>query len=99
MLDQVPFAALFIAWSLSRNERWATRRASLWGVALLPLLGLVVFMVSMGVMLPRNGGRPGPTVLVGWQNRFMILTQCAWLLHTAWQVLALAPSPGETREA
>jgi len=90
MLDQIPFAALFLAWSLSGNVRWASRRRSQWAMALLPLLGLVVFMVSMGVMLPRNGGRPGPTVLVGWQNRFMILTQCAWMLHTARQVVAVA---------
>jgi hypothetical protein len=90
LLDQVPFAALFVAWSLTRNERWTARRRSLWAMALLPLLGLVVFMVSMGVMLPRNGGRPGPTVLVGWQNRFMILTQCTWLLHTAQRILAVA---------
>jgi hypothetical protein len=90
ILDQVPFGALFIAWSLTGNERWTARRRSLWAMALLPLLGLVVFVVSMGVMLPRNGGRPGPTVLVGWQNRFMILAQCAWLLHTARQVRAVA---------
>jgi hypothetical protein len=99
MLDQVPFAALFLAWSLSRHERWAPRRRSLWVMAVVPLVGLVVFMVSMGVMLPRNGGRPGPTVLVGWQNRFMILTQCAWLLHTARQVLAVARAGAGARES
>jgi len=90
ILDQVPFGALCVAWSLTGNERWTARRRSLWAAAILPLLGLVVFVVSMGVMLPRNDGRPGPTVLVGWQNRFMILAQCAWLLHTAQQVLAVA---------
>lgn len=89
MLDLVPFAALLLAWSLSRNERWASIRVSLWAVAFLPLLGLLVFMVSMSSMLPRNGGRPGPLVLVGWQNRFMIVMQCIWLFHTAHRVLRL----------
>ena len=87
MLDLVPLAALLLAWSLSRNEARASTRFSLWAVALLPLLGMVVFMVSMAVLLPRNGGRPGPSVVVGWQNRFMIITQCIWLLHTASRVL------------
>jgi hypothetical protein len=93
MLDQVPFGALFVAWSLTGNERWAPKRRRLWAMALLPLVGLVVFVASMGVMLPRNGGRPGPTVLVGWPNRFMILAQCAWLLHVARQVRTVARSP------
>jgi hypothetical protein len=92
VLDQVPFGALFVAWSLTGNQRWTARRRSLWAMALLPLLGLVLFVVSMAVMLPRNGGHPGPTVLVGWQNRIMILAQCAWLLHTAQQVRAVARS-------
>jgi hypothetical protein len=89
MLDLLPFAALLLAWSFSRNELWAPTRVSLWAAALLPLLGLLVFMVSMASMLSRNGGRPGPSVLVGWQNRFMILMQCIWLFHTAHRVLRL----------
>jgi hypothetical protein len=92
MLDLIPFAALLIAWSLSRNATWASTRVSSWRIALLPMLGLLVFMVSMAVLLPRNGGRPGPSVFVGWQNRFMIVAQCIWLLHTARQVLGLPPT-------
>ncbi|HWX63745.1 DUF998 domain-containing protein [Bradyrhizobium sp.] len=89
MLDLVPFAALLLAFSLSQNETWASRRISLWAVALLPMLGLLVFMVSMAILLHRNGGRPGPSVVVGWQNRFMIVAQCIWLFHTARRVLRL----------
>ncbi|ARN81820.1 DUF998 domain-containing protein [Methylocystis bryophila] len=92
MLDLIPFAALLIAWSLSRNATWASTRVSLWRIALLPMLGLLAFMVSMAVLLPRNGGRPGPSVFVGWQNRFMIVAQCIWLLHTARQVLGSPPT-------
>jgi hypothetical protein len=89
MLDLVPFAALLLAWRLSRSEIWASTRVSLWAVALLPMLGLFVFMVSMAILLPRNGGRPGPSVVVGWQNRVMIVAQCIWLFHTAYRVLGL----------
>ena len=92
MLDLIPFAALLLAWSLSRNETWTSAPVSLWTVAILPMLGLLVFMVSMAILLPRNGGRPGPAVLVGWQNRFMIVAQCIWLFYTARRVLRLPPA-------
>jgi hypothetical protein len=48
------------------------------------LLGLIIFVASMIVMLPRNGGQPGPEVLVGWPNRIMILAHFAWLMPIAW---------------
>jgi hypothetical protein len=79
MLDNVPFAALMINWSLSRHAQWFSARRTLLYTAGLPLLGLIVFVVSMVVMLPRNGGQPGPAVLVGWPNRIMILAHCAWI--------------------
>jgi Protein of unknown function (DUF998) len=84
MLDHLPFAALLISWSLSRNEAWSSARRTLRWTAGLPLLGLVCFVVAMGVMLPRNCGQPGPEVLVGWPNRIMILAHCAWLMPVAW---------------
>jgi hypothetical protein len=90
MLDQLPFAALLISWSLSRNEDWSSARRMLRWTAGLPLLGLVIFVVSMGVMLPRNGGQPGPEVLVGWPNRIMILAHCAWLVPVAWHASTMS---------
>ena len=64
-IGHLPFAALLINWSLSRNEARSSARRTLRWTAGLPLFGLVIFVVSMGVMLPRNGGQPGPEVLVG----------------------------------
>jgi hypothetical protein len=84
MLDQLPFAALLINWRLSRNEGWSSRRWLLASTAVLPLLGLAIFIASLSVMLPRNGGHVGPETLVGWPNRIMILAQCAWLISLAW---------------
>ena len=86
MLDHLPFAALLINWSLSRHEFWADGRSLLRWTAGIPLLGLMIFVVSMGIMLPRNGGQPGPEVLVGWPNRVMILAHCAWLMPLAWYI-------------
>lgn len=96
MLDCVPFAALLINWSLSRNEAWASARRTLFWTAGLPLVGLAIFIVSMAVMLPRNGGQPGPEVLVGWPNRIMILAHCAWLMPVAWQAIRITSVKNQT---
>jgi Protein of unknown function (DUF998) len=88
MLDSVPFAALLINWSLSRNGAWLPVRRTLAWTASIPLLGLVIFLLSLAVMLPRNGGQRGPEVLAGWPNRIMILAHCAWLMAVAWLTAA-----------
>jgi hypothetical protein len=84
MLDSLPLAALLMSWSLSPNGAWSPVRRTLAWTAGIPLLGLVIFLLSLAVMLPRNGGQPGPEVLAGWPNRIMILAQCAWLIPVAW---------------
>jgi hypothetical protein len=52
-------------------------------------LGLVVFLLSIAIMLPRGGGKFTPDVLIGWTNRFLIFTSTVWLLTVAWQALKL----------
>ena len=85
LLDLMPFAAPLISWSLARhNPAWKSARRALAWTAWLPLLGLVVFMGSTMLMLPADG-QFGPEVLVGWPNRFLILTYCTWLAAIAWQ--------------
>ena len=90
MLDHLPFGALLVNWSLSRNAAWRPARRMLLCTAGIPLLGLVIFVASMVTMLPRNGGQPGPEVLVGWPNRLMILAHCAWLMPVAWYTITLS---------
>jgi hypothetical protein len=50
------------------------------------LLGTVLFAASMAILLSLHGGF-GPDVLVGWPNRIMILSHCAWLTLVAWCTL------------
>jgi hypothetical protein len=85
MLDSVPFAAVLINWSLARNQAWRPARRLLFLTAGLPLVGLLVFLVSLAIMLPPPGTNLGPEVLVGWPNRILILAHCAWLMPVAWQ--------------
>lgn len=92
MLDQIPFVALLINWKLLRSELWAPVKSRLLWSAPLPLLGMILFVAAMIVLLPKNGGKPGPDVLLGWPNRIMILTHCAWLMLIAWTALKLPSS-------
>jgi hypothetical protein len=85
MLDTVPFAAVLINWSLARNVAWSSERHLLLWTAGLPLIGLAIFIVSMARMLPPPGTMIGPDVLVGWPNRILVLTHCAWILPVAWR--------------
>jgi hypothetical protein len=93
MLDNVPFAAILLNWSLYRHPAWSSAKTLLAWTAGLPLLGLVVFIGSLALMLPTNGGQPGPTVLAGWPNRFFVLAHIAWLVPIAWHSLSLSRAP------
>jgi len=90
MLDGVPIAAILINWSLARNQAWRPARRLLFWTACLPLIGLLVFILSLAMMLPPPGTSLGPGVLVGWPNRIMILAHCAWLMPVAWQAIELS---------
>src|SRR5262245_14168815 len=95
MLDSIPFAALLISWSLARkNQAWSSARRALFWAAALPLFGTLVFIVSMVMMFPRDG-QFGSGVLMGWPNRFMIVTHCGSLMILAWQTIRLS-NPHQT---
>ncbi|MFN0054540.1 MAG: DUF998 domain-containing protein [Planctomycetales bacterium] len=96
-LDHLPFGAPLINWSLSRNPAWFPAKRMLRWTAFLPLLGLVLFVGSLIVMLPANGGKPGPTVLAGWPNRVMIVLHCAWLMPVARFAMKLAKGARQGR--
>ena len=78
-----PIAAALIGWSLARNQAWSSARRSLVWSAGLAWIGFLVFALSMVVMFP-DDGTFGPDVLIGWPNRFMIVTYSVWLMVVAW---------------
>ena len=90
MLDNVPFAAILLNWNLYRQPSWSSAKAMLVWTAGIPLLGLAIFIGSLALMLPSNGGQPGPTVLAGWPNRFFVLAHLAWLVPIAWHSLTVS---------
>ena len=96
MLDNVPFAAILLNWNLYRHPNWSSAKALLAWTAGIPLLGLAVFIGSLALMLPTNGGQPGPTVLAGWPNRFFVLAHLAWLVPIAWHSLMVSAARLQT---
>ena len=79
----MPFAALFICWSLARSPAWSSARKSLQWATGLAWIGFLVSFLSLGVMLSQSGGKFGANVLVGWPNRFEILAYSVWLMVVA----------------
>lgn len=94
LLDLTPFAAILVSLSLIRkNPAWAkAKRALLWTMYL-PLIGLVVFIGATSAMMPKDGVST-PEVLIGWPNRFLILTYCVWFATVAWQAINLRSNRG-----
>lgn len=82
--DGIPIAATLLTLSLVRqNPNWSSVRKPLIWTTILAWVGFVVLTVSMVILLPQHGGQLGPDVLVGWQNRFMVVAYTAWLLAAA----------------
>jgi hypothetical protein len=42
-----------------------------------------VFILSVALLLPQNGGDFGPDVLIGWPNRFLMVAYITWLMVVA----------------
>jgi hypothetical protein len=86
----VPFAAPLVTWSLTRTIASSRERLLLWGAVAIVWIGELVFVGAM--TLASDDGRLGPGVLVGWPNRLMIVSYCAWLLAVASRLGAPARS-------
>jgi Protein of unknown function (DUF998) len=82
MLDQIPFATIFITISLFRKKDWHINRLLLILTLILVWFGFIYFVGSIKTQFPADG-KFGPNVLVGWQNRIMIITQAIWLAMLA----------------
>jgi hypothetical protein len=84
-----PFAIVIIGWALIRNQNWVSARTWLFCATCLALIGFLVSILSIIYMFPSDG-KFGPDVLVGWPNRFAVLTSSLWLMIVAWQAIKLS---------
>jgi len=82
--DGLPIGAALLTWSLVRNNpAWSTFMRPLVAATLLAWLGVVLLTGSMMVLQPQGAGQLGPDVPIGWQGRFMLLAELAWVIVAA----------------
>ena len=93
----LPWGAALITWGVRRSEAWRGRRAWLVLATALVWAATIAFAASLAVLLPAHGGRLGPGVTVGWQNRAMIAAYALWPAAAAW--LATRSRAGAARAA
>jgi hypothetical protein len=75
-----------------RNPNWSPVRTPLILAILVAWIAAILFTASMAVLLPANGGRLGPEVLIGWQGRFSAVAYAAWLMTAAWCAIKVRAS-------
>jgi Protein of unknown function (DUF998) len=86
-LPTFPIAALLISSSLIRYQpAWASARGVLLVTANLIWISLVAMIAYLILAVPQAGGF-GPSVMVGWFNRIVVLSECAWLIAVGWHAL------------
>ena len=88
-------AAYFLGWSLARNKAWASARRALLWITGIAFIGNVA-SVWMQVLIAQSQNKFGPTVLVGWPNRLLIIAYTGWLMALAWLVLHLCKTSSPT---
>jgi hypothetical protein len=86
-MPTLPIAAMLITPSLLRNRGWSSARTVLMWTANLTWLSLVAMVIIVFIGLARNGGEFGPTLMVGWPNRLVIICYCMWVMTTAWHTV------------
>ena len=90
-MPALPFAAILISVSLSRNSSWSSARWLLIGTALLTWVSLILMNVAVF-----TGYSPtweaNPSAWFGWANRFLIIAYNIWLTIVAWRALHIRQS-------
>lgn len=82
-------ASVLISLSLRHNQAWILGRRLLMWIAQLPWLSLIATLATILILLPRNGGKFGPGVVVGLPNRLFVIACCVWLMTVAWRRIRL----------
>lgn len=88
-----PITATLLASSLAGIPEWASSRRSLLWITVLTWVGLLAFfgtIVYFARIQQTEEINFGPHVLIGWPNRFMMLTYSLWLMVVAWRAALIA---------
>jgi NAD/NADP transhydrogenase beta subunit len=83
-----PMAATLYSAGLAHNQAWTALREQIRWATVLVWIGLLSFAGSVIVfgIMSEPVDRSDPNLLIGWQNRFMIVTYSLWLMVVVWSV-------------
>jgi len=87
-----PIATSFYNSGLVHSQAWPGSRRALSWMTWLVWLGLLFFVGSTVILGVLSGpvSRTEATLLIGWQNRFMILTYALWPMIAVWPAISSA---------
>jgi Protein of unknown function (DUF998) len=87
-----PVVFTLLGRSIACHEQWSGVSRIVTGMTILTWMGLLSFYASIFIFY---GIAPGSgTIVVGWMNRFMIITYSAWLITVAWQTIKISRVQG-----
>ena len=80
-----PIAAALAVRGLTRDPLWSASQGLLIAVTALTWIGVVSFFASISIARRRDpsAGAGGPTIRMGWPNRFMVVTYAGWIIVVA----------------
>lgn len=81
----LPFSALLFCWIFIKNPKYKMYRTPILLMTILLWISEINLIIDMATELPKNNGNLGPTVLVGWSNRIMILFSILWIITISFQ--------------
>ena len=83
-------AALLISVNLTRHHQmWTPARGRLLWSANLTWISLAAMILYLALTVPQAGGF-GPSVMAGWFNRLVVVTQSVWLIVVARHALEIS---------
>lgn len=82
-------AALLISYSLKKNQQWRTAGTPLVRFAHAIWISLLLMFAATFAMFAQSGGQFIETSYLGWTNRLLLLTNCAWLIAVARNAIAI----------
>ena len=89
-IPSLPIAALLISRSLLHNPAWTPERRALRASAHGTWISLVLMFTILGITLAQNGGQFGPSVVIGWPNRLVVIAYAAWLIVVSRRAMRFA---------
>jgi hypothetical protein len=88
-LPSQTIAALLVSYSLKKNGHWHSARTPIirWAHAI--WISLLLLFASVFLMMQLSGGQFNGDTGIGWFNRLLLFTNCAWLMTVAGKAMQI----------